>query len=137
MQFVCACAPTYFMFTISLYFLVIYFTSFSFLFLLSILFWEIVWSINRLLIKRKGFFNIKEFLSIIIWYSDFKIIFSCDVPGCGKTYTNASRLKRHALSHVKGRYPCSYEGCLHKMDTYTELRHHIRSAHPKSKFGSG
>ncbi|KAB7501108.1 Transcription factor IIIA [Armadillidium nasatum] len=57
--------------------------------------------------------------------------YKCEHPGCESSFLIPSKLKRHSLSHVNGRYPCPYDECSDKFDTYTVLRHHLSTDHVK------
>jgi hypothetical protein len=40
-----------------------------------------------------------------------EVLFLCSYDGCGRTFTDAGFLKKHAQVHGERQYVCHYEGC--------------------------
>ena len=54
--------------------------------------------------------------------------FVCQVEGCGKSFLDQSKLKRHSLTHTGERpYECPFEGCGKRFSLDFNLRSHMRT----------
>ena len=55
--------------------------------------------------------------------------YACSWPGCGKAFTQFSKMKRHLkVTHEKKLdYPCTWEGCKRAFSTAQNLTSHLKS----------
>ncbi|XP_068205907.1 transcription factor IIIA-like isoform X3 [Palaemon carinicauda] len=57
--------------------------------------------------------------------------YRCEYPGCGERFMLPSRVRRHALVHIRGCYTCPNESCGETFDVHNALRNHLATSHPK------
>ncbi|KAL5567304.1 hypothetical protein UlMin_030468 [Ulmus minor] len=54
-----------------------------------------------------------------------EVLFLCSYEGCGKTFIDASALKKHSHIHGERQYVCHYEGCGKKFLDSSKLKRHF------------
>ncbi|KAE9601232.1 hypothetical protein Lal_00023734 [Lupinus albus] len=54
-----------------------------------------------------------------------EVLFLCSYEGCGKTFIDASALRKHSHIHGERQYVCHYEGCGKKFLDSSKLKRHF------------